>query len=397
MRTSLLVLAAIAMLAAGEDALGPGRHRGMPCAGGDWTIDILVPATYRPESPVPCLWISSPVGNPGTDDLQDWAERECVAIVSINASRNGMPWTEIERIQDAALRTARARVQLHPHLNLAEGVSGGASASVRLAERNADAFCGVLLQCMSGMPAPQHMAIAWIHGAKDDVIGVGGTWMSYERAQAAKRPCSIVVNRSRKHTPGSKDEKERAVDLILWAGRLTHPKLGRDELKRHHQALDAAMQAAAAIPDPGQRRARCQFLGGLPNADKAPSFPALVAAWGAARLAEVDAETDPGRKLYLLGELAPHAWAARLPADAKADAKKRSDPLRADAAAVASARIEQTYWTLWREEQRAGLDRAKIAELQRKFATLAADAPEHPRGKAAAGDAKRLEKHLGGG
>lgn len=395
MRCLLLALAALT-LAAGEAQLGPGHHRRLPCPGTAYTIDILVPASYAVDGTarLPALWLSSPVGNPGTDDLQDWAQREGVALVSFNDSKNGLQMDEVVRIQEAGLATARGLVRLHPHLNLAEGTSGGANCSVALTERRPLEFCGVLLQCMSGSTSAQHHALAWIHGAKDPTIGVEGVWASYEAARQARRPVWIEVNRGRKHTPGSKDEKEAAVDLILWAGRLTHPKLARDELAAHGRLLVAAIDAAIALAEPAARRRRCEFLLGLLGADKAPNAAAAVKAWGEARLAEIDAEAAPGRQLWLLGGFGRDALAKRLPPEVRAAAKTRLDALRKDPAAVKGAAAEEEWQTLFEEEKRVGLDRGRLEALRQKFAAFAAKHPGHP--KAAAGDADRLAKVIAG-
>ena len=177
----------------------------------------------------PVLYLSSPTGSPGTFDLHHWAEERGVIIVGINDSKNGQTYPQQEAIQEAVLTTATRRLHAHPHLNFAAGISGGGRSSLALVARRPKQFAGVLLQCMSGS-FTKHIAVSWIHGAKDAEVGVGGVWSGYDKLARSGR-CTVEVNRSRKHTPGSRDEKEHAMEHMLWWGRLTHPGLSKDEKK----------------------------------------------------------------------------------------------------------------------------------------------------------------------
>lgn len=381
-------------MAADADALTAGRHRKLPA--GEWTWDAFVPSSYRADGTdqYPVLYLSSPTSNPGTFDLHDWAERRGVIIVSINDSENGQSGELQARIQEAVLAAARARLRTHPSLNFAAGISGGARASLALAGRRPAEFAGVLLQCMSGVPSADHIGVSWIHGAKDDVIGVEGVWSGYDRLARSGR-ATVVVNRSRKHTPGSKDEKEAAMEHLLWWGRMTHPGISRDERAVFAGMLNDAMVAACEITDLERRIKRIAFLAKIPHAKRAPAFDAMVAAWSAAWMQRIEGTSDVGQQLEWLMAMGEDPLARGIDRDTKRRCKELMRPLQRDEAAVAHYRCVTGWRELFRQEQRAGLNSGALQACQRGFAELAAAFPDHPMGQYAGRDARRLARHLG--
>jgi hypothetical protein len=384
-------------LVAGDAPAGPapGHHRDLTTPDGRYHYNLFIPGRHaaEPEARLPTLWLSSPVGNPGTFDLHDWAERNGVIIVGFKDSKNGLPDAEIRAIQDAVRMAVKSTLRVHPCLNFAAGISGGANCSMFLVNRHPDEFAGVLMICMSGIPKAKHHSCGWIHGAKDDVIGVGGVWSSHEAMTKAGRPCTIVVNRSRQHTPGSREEKEVHLDYALAVARLTHPQLSKEEIKAAYLALDADLTAAATLADPAARMARIEFLARLPNAAKCPAYPAALAAWGAAAVAGVSAAPTAPERFERLMRLAAHPLVAGLDSAGKRTCAALRAELGKDPVALAHWDAVGTYDKLFEMEQRAGLDPAKLGILQDGFRQLAEKHPTHPCGLKAAKDVERLDKY----
>ena len=70
----------------------PGLTQAFPSIGApECTLDIWIPKTYPTDTKrhFPIVYISGPGGNPGLYGLENWADRNGVILVTINASKNG--------------------------------------------------------------------------------------------------------------------------------------------------------------------------------------------------------------------------------------------------------------------------------------------------------------------
>lgn len=167
----------------------PGSHKRNKCDNGSkYTFDVYIPKAYatKKDKDFPVLYLSSPGANPGFKSLEGWAEENEFLLITINESKNAIPWETIFKIQDDVMRST-SYLRKHHALQFATGFSGSAWASVHLANRYPKNIAGVFMNCHSGngtVLKDKNCSIALVAGKTDNTHNasyVSAVYNSYKK------------------------------------------------------------------------------------------------------------------------------------------------------------------------------------------------------------------------
>ena len=304
----LSLLAAFALFCqaqAADQPVIPGEHKKQSCAIAEQTFDLFLPKAYadKPEKKFPVVYLSSPNKNPGFHQLQAWAEKNEVVLITINESQNG-EWGPIFTAQDAVWE-GTSYLRLHPNLRFAIGFSGAGLAGLELAKRKDQQFAGVLLHSHSGVDTngdvpevPKHLAFAFISGEKDQTHP--SKWTRYSSRILEKShyvQAHFVPDMGHEWRDGAL--QEQCLSNLLQYAWLTHPALTAAERQTHLVAFGKRLETLAGKSPPQERLALTDPLFTCSQLRQEPIWQQGVDVWCAAE-AEVLSAAGTGLAAFKL-------------------------------------------------------------------------------------------------
>lgn len=373
----------------------PGKHARLPCKSApEWTYDLFVPASYATETKrhFPVVFLSSPGANPGFMGLEAWAEKNGALLVAINDSKNGLSFPEITKIQDAVIKSVEATTRVHPCLRFSAGLSGAAWASMHMASRYPDSHAGVIAMAHSGNGTTfaKHIAIAFVHGDKDNVHPCSAVEAAYAGFKKKGNPARDLLVPGRGHEAAKKAETEEMLTWMLGWERLTHPKLPPDEKAAALAEIKQRMAHCAELPTAAARVEEAEQLTQLPGVDKFPEYKALAATWFSAAFEAAQGLSDPLDQHEHLMTLSEDPRVQAAPAAEQAKLAKQLAELRKRPEVKAEWEAAQVYERAAKMEAAAGKNRTAMKEAQHAYDACAKQFATTKGGKLAQTAAERL-------
>ncbi len=391
-----------AVLALATSASAWGRGKRVDCKDGKHTYDLVLPPAYETDKGrrFPVLFTNTPSAGGGTYGMENWARRNEVIIVALNDTKNELPAAAYLAAYSAVMESVEADLRVHPCLRFSMGMSGGGSASMRLAGKYNDKFAGVCMLAHSGNGADarlaRHIAVAFVHGEKDNVHGVSYTRRVYHSLKARGHPVRIHVG-DWGHVNGPLEIRESFMDWMLERMRLTHPKLPPAERRAAMAKVKRRIEALSGIADAAERLEKADTLLDVPGIDRWPEARKLRAAWFGAKYELAQAETDPLAKHEALTDLSQDErvrWC-----DSKARRKLADDlrKMRSKSPIKEEWAARRAYQQVAAFEKKAGKSKMKRTQAARSYDAVAKRYPDTIAGRRAAEAARRLVDAINSG
>jgi hypothetical protein len=384
----LLLLATVPPLAA--ESMSPGPHLKLQAGTGTW--DCYVPKAYaeKPDERFPVLYISNPSGNPGFRQLEPWADRRGVILITINDSKNGPSEPNIVA-QDAVLAESDKALRIHPCLRYATGQSGAGAASILFISRYPDRFAGAMVQVHSAGPPPKHVAVIYVGGRADDTHPWSAVKAAYDAAKSMGCPARFIDDPGTHDTAVHIGEAQAVLlDWLLLSTCLSHPKLDKPSVANGIARIEAELATIGQAPAAEQPQ-RCETLLDIPVVANDKKLGAtLRQTWLDSVTAAAAAAGGKNDEHLVLVRASEH------PAFAGCNAKsvkavnerlkvlRNEEPVKSEWSALRALRSTQA------DEAKAGRAKGALADIYAKYQAIAKKWPETAAGKDAAAAAQRM-------
>lgn len=388
-----LLLCLLAAVHSSAEEFTPGNHRDVDTGVPGQTFHCHIPPAYaeRKSESFPVVFISDAGGNPGFHDLEGWADRNEVVLITINGSKNG-DWAPINAAQDAVTGAAFKQLRLDGCLRFSMGNSGAGWASATLAEKFADAWGGVLIliNARRGAKIPKHVALAWLAGRKDTTFPAKMTESDYEAARAEGHPARIKVFPGKGHEGMPREDEEAMLSWMLELQRYSHPKRSKEAVEAGTKRLAARATELAASSDNAAVAVECDTLLGIEAVAKTKEAVALRLAWCHATLAGAGEGVEPIARYRVLESVAVSDRVAALPAAEKKDVQGRMAELRKDKAVKADIDSRMALAAARQQEAKAKTAKGALKDAAKAYAAIATRWPDTESGKTARDEAERV-------
>jgi hypothetical protein len=378
----------------------PGLTKDYPSIGApECTLDIWIPPTYTNDTKrhFPIVYISGPGGNPGLFGLENWADRNGVILLTINASKNSI---DISHIQAVALLTAETEFKLSSYLRFGMGTSGAAMASMDIAINNPDKHAGVLLMahCGNGLVplAPKHVCLAFVHGDKDTVQPPAGVIAAYKQAKSRGNPARILTVAGRGHENATTAECEMMLDWMMASARENHPKRPPAEVHEYLEELKQRVEKIAALPPGGPRLVEINAMLDVPNMEKKAEVQPLLKTWFEDTLAAAQGQQEPLPHYELLMQLGESARGKLTPGFSKEKESVRSELLSLRGKQPIKDEYDaQRAWDYCANLEAQAKNKAAMTTAMQAYDAVAKRYPNTKAGKAAGEALERLKNNKG--
>ncbi len=393
-------LSPLALVCGGGQALGgelgPGRHRRIPCKGApEYTYDVYLPAAYGADAKArfPVLFLSTPWDGSSFYGMERWAERNACLLVCVNDTSNGQTMSQWDAAQSAVMKAVEADLRVHSCLRFSMGLSGGGMASMRLASRYNDKFAGVCMLAMGGAGREgglaKHIAVAFVHGEKDTIVGVEYARWSYDALKSRGNPVRIHVG-DWGHTNGPLDVRERFMDWMLDLARLTHPKLPLAERRAAAVEVRKRIEALAGVTDAAERLRKASALFEVPGIEQWPDAKKLRSAWFSAKYDLASAEEDLVERHEALTDLWQDERARACPAGEKRRLKYQLRRMRRESPCKEEWKARQIYDRVAAFEKQTNRTKSKLIQAARSYQAVSKRYRDTKAGRRAADAARRI-------
>lgn len=387
-----LLCALVAVRSPAED-FTPGNHRDVDTGVPGQTFHCHIPPAYaeKKTEDFPVVFISDAGGNPGFHDLEGWADRNEVVLITINGSKNG-DWAPINAAQDAVTGAAFKQLRLDGCLRFSMGNSGAGWASATLAEKFADAWGGVLIliNARRGAKIPKHVALAWLAGRKDTTFPAKMTESDYEAGRSEGHPVRIKVFPDKGHEGMPSEDEQAMLSWMLELQRYSHPKRTKEEVEAGAKRLAARAAELAASAGSPAVATECDALLGVDAVAKSKEAAALRLAWCHATLAGAGEGVEPIARYRVLESVAASDRAPALPAAERKELQARMAELRKDKAVKADIDSRMALAAARQQEAKAKTAKGALKEAAKAYAGIATRWPDTESGKTARDEAERV-------
>jgi hypothetical protein len=247
------VLLSILVAAFAAESLGEGLHEKQAVPETPWTFDAYIPPGYKahPERKYPTLFLSRSTGNPKVDAWRSFADENGFIIVGINDSKDGLPWSTIDKIQTKTLAAVANVIRVHRVLRYSSGTSHAGWCSIRLAMRNQKTWAGVQVSAHSGNGdyAGKGVAMGMFAGKNDTTHKFDLISATVESYKAKGNPVRFIEYDG----ANIPDDLDDVMKLVLFCYRetlLASPHLSKEERVESAKILQEKIDELLKLPDP---------------------------------------------------------------------------------------------------------------------------------------------------
>ncbi len=388
----------IVTTALGGSALARARKtkaETVQCGGGKFSYSFLKPPSYdrEPKRRFPILFTSTASTRIHFFDMEKWAARNEVILVSINDTKNGQTMEQWDAVQSAVMESVEANIRVHSCLRFSLGMSGGGMASMRLAKSYNDKFAGVCMLAHSGngedRGLAKHIAVAFVPGQTDKTHGVQYARRIHKALKSRDHPVRIHVG-DWGHGSGPLEYRERFMDWMLEHQRIAHPNLSPEDRKAAKAEVKRRINALAGIADLAERVAKAEALFDVPDIERWPEAKALRAAWFGAKYEHAQALPGEAAKHEALPDLLLHERTRMCGSTERRKLQQTLKDLRAKSPCKEEWAARRMLEQVAAFEEKAGKIKSKLRQAAMSYGAIAKRYPDTVAGRKAAEAAKRL-------
>jgi hypothetical protein len=370
---SCLLLSILAGAFAAEP-LGEGLHENQVVPETPWTFDAYIPKDYKAhaERKYPTLFLSSPGGNPGVKSWRAFAEEHDFVIVSMNNTKNGMSWADIDVVQDKTLAAITDVIRVHPVLRYSSGTSGGGWCSIRLAMRNPKNWASVQISAHSGNGdvAGDGIAIGMYSGREDKVHPFKSQESVSELYKAKGNPIRFIAHDGG-HEQG--ELQKILIPLVLFCYEQTllgSPYLSKDERAESAIILQEKIDESLKLSDPEKRRLALERYFSFVGFSQTPLMKGLAPTWLKSVRESGEAAQDKISQHFLYGMAMTHPYFTAVSKEDKKALQDAQKLLQKDPALKDEVKALQVLVKLLAAEQAGTKDIKKIATIKEGYQYL---------------------------
>lgn len=385
-----------------EARKSPGG-REMKCIDGKHTCNIILPPAYKTDKNrrFPALFTSTAPVNPSFFQMESWAARNQVILISINDTQHNQERTTWAAAHRAVMETVEEKVRIHPCLRFSMGLhAGGVASGMYLINLFPDKFAGMCALGHHGLDQgkklPKHMPVAFVHGKNDEVHKVGLVEGVVKRMKARGQPVRLHIGEWGCE-PGPLEQRERFMDWMFERMRLTHPNLPEADREAAKAELRERVAALGTNASPGRCVAEAEAIFQLPGVDRLVDMKALRAAWFRGKHDLASGQTDVAIKHEMLSELAEHGRTRLCNSKSRRRLAQELRKLRQNSPAREEYAARRMYRQVQFMEGKIGKSKMRMTQTARAYSILARRHPDTVAGKKAAADAQRLAEKLSAG
>ncbi|MCM8537061.1 MAG: hypothetical protein NE334_14070 [Lentisphaeraceae bacterium] len=302
----------------------PGTHKNNQCDNGSkYSFHVYIPKAYatKKDKSFPVLYISSPGGNPGFMKLEQWAEENEFLLITINESKNAIPWETIFKIQDDVMKST-SYLRKHHALQFATGFSGSAWASVHLANRYPKNIAGVFMNCHSGngtVLQDKTTSVALVAGNSDKTHNasyVQGVYNSYKKRGFHAKYENLVMG----HKWAPLDKFKENLNFLYGYQKFANAYLTPEEKKQAYEELEmATLKKAADNPNKEAVISQLEGFMSVKELMKSKLATKIYHEWAAAVEGYVASikESEPAKAYFYLKEESVTDTLTKVPSKSK--------------------------------------------------------------------------------